>query len=235
MSDNNLSAICLLHHPSPTRLHSSFHSRTSHFRPWKEIDTIVTNIPAHTGHEEQHVEIVVHTAKQAILYQNLFQQLNEVADINPGSVLMDFEATIRKAVRCLALPLQAGPVDVLPEVRPGPRILDTCLSRPASPQTNHPCAHRGFHHLLRKHLDGNLCEATTFNTWSWNHHDTVLRGLPRSSNYAEGWHNRFKTLMSCTIQPDYVEVSRLFIYFYINYSYVNKSNKGNKTYMRNDI
>ena len=34
-------------------------------------------------------------------------------------------------------------------------------------------------------------------TWSWNHHDSVLCGLPRSSNIAEGWHNGFKSLIAC--------------------------------------
>ena len=36
--------------------------------------------------------------KTTVLYQNLLQQLEEVADITPGSVLMDFEAAMRKAV-----------------------------------------------------------------------------------------------------------------------------------------
>ena len=36
--------------------------------------------------------------KTTVLYQNLLEQLDVVADLSPGSVLMDFEAAMRKAV-----------------------------------------------------------------------------------------------------------------------------------------
>ena len=45
---------------------------------------------------------------------------------------------------------------------------------------------------------GTSAKPPTFDTWSWNHHDSVLCGIPRSSNIAEGWHNGFKTLVGCT-------------------------------------
>ena len=37
-----------------------------------------------------------------------------------------------------------------------------------------------------------------FSPWIWNYHDSVMAGLPRSSNIAEGWHNGFRSLMGCT-------------------------------------
>ena len=44
---------------------------------------------------------------------------------------------------------------------------------------------------------GTSAKPPTFDPWSWNHHDSVICGLPRSSNIAEGWHNGFKTLVAC--------------------------------------
>lgn len=37
-----------------------------------------------------------------------------------------------------------------------------------------------------------------FSPWMWNQHDTVMSGLPRSSNIAEGWHNGFRSLLGCS-------------------------------------
>ena len=35
-----------------------------------------------------------------------------------------------------------------------------------------------------------------FSPWMWNHHESVLAQLPRSSNIAEGWHNGFSSIVN---------------------------------------
>ena len=45
---------------------------------------------------------------------------------------------------------------------------------------------------------GTSLRAPLSNQWSWNQWDATLLGIPRSSNFAEGWHNGFKSLVGCS-------------------------------------
>ena len=45
---------------------------------------------------------------------------------------------------------------------------------------------------------GTSLRAPLSNQWSWNQWDATLLGILRSSNFAEGWHNGFKSLVGCS-------------------------------------
>ena len=162
-----------------------------------------------------------------VLYQNLFEQLDVVADLSPGSVLMDFEAAMRKAVLsvwpsttirgcyfhfCQALWMNFQKYDLVPEYQvPGSAVRSAFKSikaLPFVPLDDLDLAWRLLKPTIPSDMDefvayfestwmGTSAKAATFDPWSWNHHDSVLCGLPRSSNIAEGWHNGFQSLISC--------------------------------------
>ena len=166
--------------------------------------------------------------KSKALYTNLFEQLDDIADLQPGSVLMDYEDALRRAVVSIwpstsirgcyfhfkqALWRRFQQSDLVPEYEvPGSDVRTAFRlvgALPFVPLDDLDLAWR----LLKPTLPTDMTEFASyfehtwmgtsstppiFDTWSWNQHDTVLAGLPRSSNLAEGWHNGFKSLVKCT-------------------------------------
>ena len=166
--------------------------------------------------------------KTEILYTNLLEQLDEAADFCPDTVLTDFEMGLRNAVRNVwpgttlrgcyfhfkqALWRRFAQSDLVPEYKvPGSPIRTAFKligALPFVPVDDIDLAWR----LLKPTIPTDMAAFTTyfehtwigtssssplFDTWSWNQHETVLARLPRSSNLAEGWHNGFKSLVSCT-------------------------------------
>ena len=76
-----------------------------------------------------------------------------------------------------------------------------------------PLRHCPFREVLKPTIPSDMADFTQYyeSTWietpgspakfdpaCWNQHDSVLAGLPRSSNIAEGWHIEFKFLLQCT-------------------------------------
>ena len=45
---------------------------------------------------------------------------------------------------------------------------------------------------------GSAASVPLFSPWMWNHYESVMAALPRSSNIAEGWHNGFRSLMGAS-------------------------------------
>ena len=166
--------------------------------------------------------------KREVLYSNLLQQLDDIADISPDTVLTDYELGLRNAVRSIwpgatlrgcyfhftqCLWRRFAQSDLVPEYQvPGSDVRKAFKMVGALPFVPLGDVEMAWRHLKPTIPDdmapftsyfettwmGTSATEPLFDTWSWNQNEAVLAHLPRSSNIAEGWHNGFKNLVGCS-------------------------------------
>lgn len=165
--------------------------------------------------------------KTQTLYTNLFREVADWADIDPQTILCDFEQGLQNAVKTIwpqatirgcyfhftqalwrnlqthhlateyNVPgsqvhkyfkiMQSFPFLPLIDIDEAWRIVKALL----------PADMASFADYFERTWIGTSTTAATFDRFMWNHHDSVLAGIPRSSNQAEGWHNGFHTMLQC--------------------------------------
>ena len=84
-----------------------------------------------------------------------------------------------------------------PSLRPSWR----CWDGVETSQAPYTSWHGSLRRLHGTHLVGDLIQLAPLDKPGWNQWDATICSvcrLPRSSNLAEGWHNGFKSLVTCT-------------------------------------